>query len=95
VEVAEVAEGDEEFEGARFEGAGDSGGVADEVTVTVTVKKPPQQRHENPPQNPTKRVLQLDQAVRYVNVLKPRATVQQNGERRGSWLEQPPSAAPR
>ena len=65
------------------------------VTVTVTVKKPPQQRHENPPQNPTKRVLQLDQAVRYVNVLKPRATVQQNGERRGSWLEQPPSAAPR
>ena len=65
------------------------------VTVTVTVIKPPQQRHENPPQNPTKRVLQLYQAVRYVNLLKPRAIVQQNGERRGSWLEQPPSAAPR
>ena len=65
------------------------------VTVTVTVNQPPQQRHENPLQNPTKRVLQLYQAVRYVNVLKPRATVQQDGERRGSWLGQPPSAAPR
>ena len=65
------------------------------VTVTVTVNEPPRQQHKSPLQNPTKRVPQLYQAVRYVNVLKSRAAVQQDGERRGSWLGQPPSAAPR
>ena len=64
-------------------------------TVTVTVNEPPRQQQESPLQNPTKRVPRLYQAVRYVNVLKFRATVQQDGERRGAWLGQPPSAAPR
>ena len=31
-----------------------TGPIWTSVTVTVTVNKPPQQRHENPPQNPTK-----------------------------------------